>query len=69
MAGYSIRLGEPRWCVVRGYYDGSGVIAAYGPVDTEDDAKRLIAELGELGLSDKLEVVPFFGIDTRELDW
>jgi len=58
----ALTLTQPRFCVVRVAYDGSGLYAAYGPCETAEDAARLTVALREIGIEgDNLAVIPMYG--------
>lgn len=52
----------PMHAVVRGYHDGSGIIAVYGVYGTAQLAAAAAANLSGLGIPDKMEVVPFYEV-------
>lgn len=52
----------PMSAVVRSYHDGSGVMAVYGAYASDALAQGAADKLAELGIPDKLEVVPFYEV-------
>ena len=52
----------PMFAVVRCYYSDPGVMAVYGAYGSEELAQRAAGMLTELGIPDKLEVVPFYEV-------
>lgn len=52
----------PMSAVVRSYHDGSGVMAVYGAYANDGLAQGAADKLAEMGIPDKLEVVPFYEV-------
>lgn len=59
-----LKLGEPRYVVVRSYHDRSGILATFGPLPTEEEAQAVAAALADVGVGDMLEVYPCYGVTT-----
>lgn len=53
---------SPLHAVVRRYEHGQGVIAVYGVYGTDELAKSAAGMLGQLGIPDEFEVVPFYEV-------
>ncbi len=52
----------PMYAVVRCYYADQGVMAVYGAYGTQELAQGAADKLAEMGIPDKLEVVPFYEV-------
>lgn len=54
---------QPMHAVVRSYFDGSAILAVYGIYPNPGRAQSAIDVLGEMGIPDKLEIVPFYQVN------
>lgn len=53
-----------RWCVVVSYWDNSGVMAVYGPMETQEEAKDFAQSVvGNFQITGKAEPRPIVGIE------
>ena len=54
---------KPMRAIVRAYSDGSAILGVYGIYSDDEAAQTAVESLGELGVSDHLQIVPFYQVN------